>query len=114
MKKRYFAFTICLAALVCAVFFVKPGAEPKLISSIVSMDTAYLTVLASKREVKDAEKFRERLLEMIREDSFREMKLWTEQRGLPQNLHISVYVTKRDLKCGSPYRIIKYENIETP
>lgn len=112
MRKRYFApllvFTVLLLA---AVLLEKQERKPKLVNCIVSMDTAYLTVLTDRQSVKDEGKFYKRLEKMCREDDFREMKLQTEKRGLPQRVYVSVYVTKRELECGSPYRVVRYENL---
>lgn len=77
MRIRYFALLGCLLVLCFFSPFLK---EPKLVSSIVSMDTAYLTVLADEREVRDEEKFREKIYKMCLEDDFGEIKLWTEKR----------------------------------
>lgn len=78
------------------------------------MDKAYLTVLADERESRDAEKLKETILKMCREDSFEDMKLHTEDRLLPESLHISVYLSEKDLKEGNIFLTIRSEAEKSP
>ena len=74
--------------------------KPKLMSNITTLDTAYLTILVDKREIKNIKKLEMKLLRMCKKDQFDFIKLQTEDRDLPENLHISVYASKEDLEKG--------------
>lgn len=98
MRKKFFILiTICLIVSLGYINFPK---EPRIISNITTMDTAYLTILVDKREIKNIKKLEIKLLKMCKEDQFESMKLKTEDKELPENLHISVYASKEDLEKG--------------
>ena len=106
MKKWGIISTICLIA--CLGILMTPK-KPKLISSITTKETAYLTILVDKRDVLDVNKFREKLIQMCIEDSFEEIKLQTEEKPLEKRLFISVYTSKKDMENGNSYMTITYE-----
>lgn len=114
MKKRYLGWVIIPAAALLLFSLVFGRKKPKLISSIRVMDKAYLTVLADKRERKDAEKLKETILKMCREDAFEEMKLHTEARPMPESMQISVYLCEKDLEEGKVFLIIRSEAEKSP
>ena len=105
MKKK--CGIICTICIIAGIGLVNIPQKPKLISSITTMDTAYLTILVDKRDSKNVEKLKEKLLKMCIEDSFEEMKLQTKERPLAENLWITVYISKRDLEAGNPFVTIK-------
>lgn len=86
--------------------------KPKLISSITTKDTAYLTILVDKREANDPQKLRDELLEMCKADAFETIKLNTEDKPLAKRLHISVYTSWNDLEIGNVCLTIKHEEEE--
>lgn len=114
VKKRSIGWVIVPAAALILSSLVFGRKKPKLISSIRVMDKAYLTVLADERESQDAEKLKETILKMCREDSFEDMKLHTEDRPLPESLHISVYLSEKDLKEGNIFLTIRSEAEKSP
>ena len=98
MKKKWRMLGgICIILI---LFFVNIPQRPRIISSITTFDTAYLTILVDKREIKNIKKLEIKLLKMCKEDQFESIKLQTEDRDLPENLHISVYASKEDLEKG--------------
>lgn len=109
-KKWITICTICL--ILCFGILVIPK-KPKLISSITTKETAYLTILVDKRELWNVNKLKEKLIQMCIEDSFREMKLQTEERPLEKRLYISVYTSRRDMEDGKTYMTITYKEGES-
>ena len=105
MRKKW--SIICIIGLIVGMILGNLPQKPKLISSITTMDTAYLTILVDKREAENVEKLKEKLLQMCREDSFEEMKLSTKERPLAENLCITVYTSRKDLNEGNPFVTIK-------
>ena len=98
MKRKWKVFwAICI--IVCLTIVIFPQ-KPKLMSNITTLDTAYLTILVDKREIENIKKLEMKLLRMCKEDQFDFIKLQTEDRDLPENLHISVYASKEDLEKG--------------
>ena len=107
MRRRIFILvTICLIVSLGYINFPK---EPRIISNITTMDTAYLTILVDKREIKNIKNLEIKLLKMCKEDQFESMKLQTEDKELPENLHISVYASKEDLEKGEHCVIFTYK-----
>ncbi len=100
---------ICTILIIILIIFEQIPKKPKLISSITTIDTSYLTILADKAQFENDQMMEKRILEMCREDSFNNMKLNTEDRQLSENLYISVYLNQRDLENGKPYLIIQGE-----
>ena len=86
--------------IILVFIFVNIPQKPRIISSITTFDTAYLTILVDKREIKNIKKLEIKLLKMCKEDQFESIKLQTEDRDLLENLHISVYASKEDLEKG--------------
>lgn len=106
IKKVGFIFTILLLGLV--ILWSKEQ-KPKIVSSITTMDRAYLTILVDKRDTKNLEKLEEKILKMCREDSFEEIKLQTDDKPMAKKLHIFVYSSKKDLEKGVNFLTIKNE-----
>lgn len=105
MKQKWkILCAICIIASMITVVFPQ---KPKLISNITTMDTAYLTILVNRWETRNVNKLEEKILQMCREDSFENMKLYTEDRPLIRRWIISVYGSKHDLEKGNPFLIIK-------
>ena len=98
---------ICIICINAAVLIWKIPQNPKIISSITTLDTAYLTILVDKSETKNVKKLEKKILQMCREDAFEEIKLNTEDRPLAQKLYIFVYISEADLKTGKPFLVIK-------
>lgn len=105
MKKKWIALcTICIiVSLIIAVF----PKRPKLISNITTLNTSYMTILVDKRELKNIKKLEEKLLQMCREDSFKYIKLHTEDRPLAERWVISVYSSRSSMEKGNPIITIK-------
>ncbi len=98
---------ICVICIIVCVIFSNLPQKPRLISSITSFDTTYLTILIDKRETENIKKLEEKIIKMCREDLFDNMKLQTEEKPLAKRLHISVYTSKTNLEKGTPFLIIK-------
>lgn len=98
---------ICVICVIVVIIFVNMPQRPKIISSITTLDTAYLTILVDKSETGNIKKLEEKLLQMCKEDSFENIKLQTEDKPLEKKLHISVYTSNYALKKGIPYLIIE-------
>ena len=106
MERKWKVFwAICI--IVCLTIVIFPQ-KPKLISNITTLDTAYITILVDKRELRNIKKLENELLKMCIEDTFEGMKLNTENRTRPENLHISVYAGRGDLKKGIVAYVFKY------
>lgn len=82
--------------------------RPKIVSSITTMDTAYLTVVANKIYIVDQEALAREILEMCRENAFDDIKLTTEDKAYPHTLYISVYQNESQLNEGKELLSIKY------
>lgn len=104
MKKWGIICTICIVVGVCLWNIPK---KPKLISSITTLDTAYLTILVDKNDAKNIDELEKKLLAMCKEDAFENIKLQTEDKPMAKNLHISVYVNQEDLESGNVFLTIK-------
>ena len=105
-KKRIIFCTIFV--IVGAFMFYRPH-KPKLVSNITIVDSAYLTILVDKWETNNIKKLEEKLLQMCRDDSFENMKLYTQDRILPENLHFFVYTSRRNLHNGTVAYAFTYE-----
>lgn len=101
------ASLICIICIIVALIFVSIPQKPRIISSITTFDTAYLTILVDKKEMKNIEKLEAKILQMCREDAFENIKLQTEDKPMVQNFCISVYTSKKDLEKGIPFFTIK-------
>lgn len=103
-KKR----RIALLALLMAGLLIGNGRRrPRLISSITTLDTAYLTILVDPEDAEDVENLKEKLLEMCREDQFSGIKLHTEGKQEPQTYYFRIYTSEKKLKEGTPQVTIK-------
>ncbi len=98
MKKKW--SVIGFICIILTLIFVNMPQKPRMISSVTTFDTAYLTILVDKKEMLNIKKLEEKILKMCKEDLFDEMKLNTEDRSLPENLHISIYTGKSELQKG--------------
>lgn len=93
MKKKIFiAAAIGFIFLLATVVRVrqKPCRRIQIVSSIVSMDTAYLTVLAEGWERSETEFLRTETVRICRKAA-----------GRVKNLRIAVYLTKKDMENGN-------------
>jgi hypothetical protein len=106
IMKRKYKILVAILVIVSIVQINIPH-KPKLISNVTTLDTAYMTILVDKSEIKNIKKLEEKLLQMCREDSFDEMKLHTAEHSLAERLVFTIYVSKLDLKMGKPYITIK-------
>ena len=105
MKKKWRMLGgICI---ILVLIFVNIPQKPRIISSITTFDTAYLTILVDKFETRNVEKLKDKILQMCREDAFENIKLQTEDKPMAQNFHISVYTSRKDLESGIPFLTIK-------
>lgn len=102
MKKWGKISVICF--IVVIIYFCFPK-TPKIVSSIRTFDGIYLTILADPWECRNEDRIREKLYEMCIENTFEEIKVWTEDQPLPEKIYISVYTGKKDLQRGKA----KYE-----
>ena len=98
---------ICTICLIVSLVFGNIPQKPKLISSITTLDTAYLTILVDQKGLKDVENLEKEIIQMCRTNAFENIKLETEDKQMAQRLYISVYLSKKDLENGTPYLTIK-------
>lgn len=75
--------------------------KPRIVSSITTKESAYITVLVPKYSAGNVEVLKEKLVKMCLGNEFDQIKLGTEDRPLAKRLHISVYTSKNDLKIGN-------------
>ena len=108
-RKIWIIGSICL--IVWLGLLIIPR-KPKLVSSITTMETAYLTILVDQVELFQVEKLKHKLVKMCKEDTFTEIKLHTEGKSLPKRLHISVYTGGRALRAGKEAFAFTYEEGE--
>lgn len=106
MKKWGKISVICLIVAIVSVCFPK---KIKIVNSIRTFDGMYLTILADPRECRDEEKIRKKLYEMCIENTFEEIKVWTEDQPLPEKIYISVYTSQRNLRNGKSRYEFAYE-----
>ena len=105
MKKKWRMLGgICI---ILVLIFANIPQKPRIISSITTFDTAYLTIFVDKFETRNVEKLKDKILQMCREDAFENIKLQTEDKPMVQNFHISVYTSRKDLESGIPFLTIK-------
>lgn len=95
--KRKFVFLISICIIVILIYASIPN-EPKIISNITTLDTAYLTILVDKRELRNIKKLEEKLLDLCKENQFEEI-----------NIYISVYTSRNDLKEGTHSMTLTYK-----
>lgn len=100
-------FLIAIMVIVCLLPSIIPN-KPQLISSITTLDSAYLTILVDKREIRNIKKLEEKLVQMCQGDKFEKIKLQTEDKKLPEKLNISVYTSRKDLEKGDLYMKFTY------
>lgn len=81
--------------------------RPRLVNSITTGKTAYLTVLVDERDTKDKERLEEKILKMCREDTFLGIKLKAEGKKAAEKYYIKVYIGKEALERGEAYLIIE-------
>ena len=105
MKKKWRMLGgICI---ILVLIFANIPQKPRIISSITTFDTAYLTILVDKFETRNIEKLKAKILQMCREDDFESIKLQTEDKPRAKKFYISVYNNKKDLERGIPFLTIK-------
>ena len=96
MKRKFVVLiTFCIIVI---LFYVNYPNEPKIISNITTLDTAYLTILVDKRELRNIKKLEEKLLNLCKEKQFEEI-----------NIYISVYTSQKDLKEGTQSMKLTYK-----
>ena len=106
MTKKWGILSIlCIS---CVLIFAKFVQKPKLVSSITTFDTAYLTILVNRFDFINAEKLEKKLIFMCKEDGFENIKLYAEDKCIPKNWYIMVYSDMRDLENGENGRCIKF------
>ncbi len=103
-RKRCIILIICFIVCVC---LAQTYQKPKIISSVTSFDTTYLTILVSRFETKDVKRLEEKVLKMCMENTFENMKLQTADKPLSDKLDILVYRSQKALEMGEPYLTIK-------
>ena len=108
MLKKWGIF--CVLCICFASIFVKFSQKPKLISSITTFDTAYLTILVNPKDFIDVEKLESKLMQMCTEDAFENIKLYTEDKPVPKNWHITAYVSKSQMEDGKNGKVIRFKN----
>lgn len=99
MKKRYFvaaAVSLLVTVFAVSISHLKFCRDPELISCIVSMDTAYMSVLAEGWELSEKEELQKEIQTLCR-------KTGASKR------YISVYLTRDDLERGKTAFVIKEE-----
>ena len=109
--RKYVALFITICIIVCFIFYNYPK-DPQVISSITTMDTVYLTILVNQREARNRKKLEEKIIEMCKTDSFDSIKLWTGEKNIISRWNISVYSSRRELKKGTAFMIIKHQEGE--
>lgn len=102
-------FVICTICIVTGMIFVNRPQRPRLISSITTMETAYLTILVDEAEITDLEKLKKKIIHLCKIDGFQEIKLQTEDRVPAKRYYISIYISENDLKEGKEYLTFKLE-----
>ena len=102
-------FLICTICIVIGIIFVNMPQKPKLVSSITTMDTAYLTILVDERETKNLEQLKKKIIHLCKTDGFKEMKLQTDDKEAVKKYYISVYIDEKKLEEGKEYLTILYE-----
>lgn len=105
MKKVTWGILVTLTIVLLLIGNVPK--RPRLVNSINSGETAYLTVLVDKRETKDQEKLEEKILKMCREDSFSGIKLQAEDKEPVKKYYIKVYRGEKALEEGKEYILIE-------
>ncbi len=110
LTKRW--LVICTICIIVGAFFLKIPQKPKLINSITTMDTAYLTILADEAETKNLEKLKEKIIYLCETDGFKEIKLQTDDKVPAKKYYISVYSSEKDLKEGNVCITMIYEAVE--
>lgn len=103
---------ICTICIIMWMVFVNMLQRPKLVSSITTMDTAYLTILVDETKINNLEKLKKRIIELCANDGFEGIKLQTEDRTPAKKYYISVYVSENDLKEGKEYLTFSFQRDE--
>lgn len=99
---------LCVMCISFVLIFTKSVQKPRLVSSITTFDTAYLTILVNGFEFTNVEKLEKKLVFMCQEDAFENIKLHAEDKSIPKNWHITVYSCMRDLENGENGVYIKF------
>lgn len=102
---------ILAICLIVAFIIGKCSEKPRIVSSITTMDTAYITVLVPKWDTYNVEQLKEKLIQMCLEDEFSEIKLRTEDKPAAESFHISVYTSAKNLDEGKEFLYFKCENM---
>ena len=98
--RRISTFIIIICTVVCLIWFNYSN-EPKIISNITTLDTSYITILMDKRSLRNTKNLEEKVLQSI--------KIYTKDKEFPENLYISIYAGKRNLKEGKEYMEFVYK-----
>lgn len=101
---------ICTICIIAGGFFVNIPQKPKLISSITTMDTAYLTILVDKTETKNLEELKKKIIYLCKTDGFKEIKLKTDDKESVKKYYISIYTGEKELEEGREPLTILYED----
>lgn len=85
--------------------------EPDVVSSMTKNDDCYLNIVANVTRVENRKKFAEKVIYMYRENTFHTVKFSTDCGEPPENLYITVYLRKSDIKNGRKLFCFYYNTV---
>ena len=80
---------------------------PDLVSCIATDDMYFLSIIANSKEIDDADKFTQRIIDMCHKNVFRSIRFTKDIRTV--KLEIAVYLNKKEMKTGQFVGTIQYD-----
>lgn len=110
MRKKW--WTISIIFIIFWIIIVNMEQKPKVVSSITTMDTTYLTVLVNGGYFATKEAVAQEIVEMCKENAFEDIKILTRTGEDPRTFYITVYRSRRRMNEGKAWMTIRYNMLE--
>lgn len=110
MRKKWWIIGIFFVIFVINILNMRQ--KPKVVSSITTMDTIYMTVLANGRYFAAKEAVAQEVVEMCKEVAFEDIKLSAESGEEAKIFYITVYRNQWQLDAGKAWITIRYNMAE--
>lgn len=81
---------------------------PDAVSSMSINNDHHLKVAANSSRIEDREELARRIIHMCQDNSFHSIRFSTDVNGYPSELHISVYLNRKEVEGGDPVFEIEF------
>lgn len=81
---------------------------PDAVSSMSVNNDHHLKVVANSSQIEDKERMAREIIHMCQDNSFHSIRFSTDINGYPSELHISVYLNRKEVERGEPVFEIEF------